>query len=635
MTDKQGIKRGAVTDRIARLWDDARVRVRDANGNVSEDNLKASRDMLQSVADAFTSPDGRPYRVVWNKAAGIAFSDQRERLTQVNPAPLFDRSISADEAKHVLTAELAHECTHDRYWRGYTKALDEAFGANGPLRERAHVYDNLLQDVAGERRFEAEYPGMAGIFEPVIEYVGTRWPHPTPMAQSSRIDQAISAVRYAPWRDWSGIEAERDWWQEWADRVTAKPLTPSRMVAAITEAMIHEQYAPEQQPQQGDGKGGEGSGEPGDGEGDGGGQPGEGEPKGKGKGQGGKGQPKPSEGQDGQGDGKDEGDGEGDGQSDGDTGTDGSQATTSKAPGLGVGKLDPSRFTSKPTEAVCAADKVADESRHLDTADLERLTENVRGYVERPDRSRWPKVPLTPNGRVVSAVAAAFQRSRTGTTGYERGYRSGILDNRSLDRLATSDYHIFGRRISPEPGRYSVYIMLDTSGSMFGGYPPRPVDKAAEVAAAIAQAARNQSNLRLMLNTWGSGDVCKVWTTGDPLTWIAGTPESSQYTGGGTNDAAAMAWASKHINAHLRPGEQPIVFMLSDGYGFPDALRIEVAKARKAGVTVIGVAMSDIDLTSVYGKDYWVPWHGSISEIAKPISAAIAKAVNPAYGRGE
>lgn len=662
--------------RVAALWSEAGIRDRNEYGRI--------RDMLQGFADALTASDGRRYRVTFSEAAGLARTNLRERLIEVTPAPIGDRTLSTEALWAVLTSYLAHEATHDRYWRSYRKPLDEAFGERTPLRARAHVYDNLLQDVVGERRFERDYPGLRGIFAPMLRYVASKTPGQR-MAAARPVNQAICAVRYAEWNDWTGAESERDWWQDWAHRAASKP-TPSRWVAAIREAIAHDaaqqqqpEPTPERTPEPGgepdpDGEQGEdegeGEGATGSGPGEPGGEDGDDGDDGDESGAGtdsdedlddDAGEPTTGattdedEDEDADGSGSDESDedededgdsdgatstGSADGGSDGSDGSDadedGEAGDADSGPGAGMGddgeaSTVPADLDLPPTAPVCPDDAEASTERDRSLIEDQANRQTEGEVIERPDRSGWPVSVTTPDGRVVSAVTGAFQRSRTGTTGYERGHRSGMLDDRSLWRIAADgDPRVFARRSAPEPGRYSIFVMLDASPSMRwnddGSGGPTPIEQARDAATAIAMAARHQPGLRLDMYAWASGPIIHLWRTGEPLQWTSALPQTR--AGGGTNDSAALRWATKAIRKGLRPNETPLIFFLSDGEGQRD-LAAAVAEARGQGVTVVGVSIGrDLDKADVYGRD-WVAWQGSVAAAAPALATIIGRVMNP------
>lgn len=251
---------------------------------------------------------------------------------------------------------------------------------------------------------------------------------------------------------------------------------------------------------------------------------------------------------------------------------------------------------------------------------------------------RWPQKIRVPhiNPRASAIIKATLMRSRTGTTEIERRQKMGRLDNRVIHEIAWKSSRLFTRSISPSPGRYLVWVLIDQSGSMSGA----ATDQTIGVAEAVAAATRDLTDLRMDIFSWSTGDpfgkgsvlagwyIARVWTSGQPVGYIATMRDV--HGSGGTPDSAVLGWSVNHIRDYVKNGEQPIILMLSDGQGDEWGMRTAVDDGLKRGVRVISVAIGGLDADSqerIYGKGNFIPWRGSIVATAKPLANLLGKLV--------
>lgn len=218
-------------DYLDRMWD------RHGFGSRDEQDILVAHGMVQGFVNSF-GRDGR-YEVVFDPNIGTAGTNQDTRRVAITPSPILDRSISAQEAGRVLTALATHEISHPRYGKITHNAVRNVF----PRSTAAWRLSNLLDDVRIERRFVADYPGYAGIFDAALDYLkrGMLARSGGALIRPSLDDQtnlATAAVRYADAFDWTGLEAERDWWQTWA-RTWARENSPKRHIEAVRVALQH------------------------------------------------------------------------------------------------------------------------------------------------------------------------------------------------------------------------------------------------------------------------------------------------------------------------------------------------------------------------------------------------------------
>lgn len=261
------------------------------------------------------------------------------------------------------------------------------------------------------------------------------------------------------------------------------------------------------------------------------------------------------------------------------------------------------------------------------------------------------QVPSTSSA--AATIRAAIVRSRGGHAEVSRGHRRGKLDGSALHKIARLDTRLFERKSAPSPRKLLVWVMVDCSGSM-GGW---PLQQAATVAKALAEAADGAPSVRLEVMGWSSpftndyakaytktgrkrsdnttmwssanAGVVRLWKTGQPTARIKNL---TRLTLGGTPDAVALQWAVEQMQKEVGPDETGMIIMASDGAGM-GSLPEAVKNGRKAGLLVKSVAVGQMVSAQwqerVFGKDGYVEWRGSILATAKPIASMILKEVAP------
>ena len=640
-----------------------------------------AHEMVQTFVDTFTLGDTR-YRVTFDPKVSTAGTDLAGHAVLITPSPIYDTSLTPQQAGILLTAMAVHEVSHVRYGRSTAAAVRRAFG-NKPA---ANIISNLLDDVRIERRFSADYPGYRDVFYPMLKYVaetGAKKYGPSKPKLSDPINVAIAAVRYNEWAIWTATTApERDWWRAWAER-WAKEDAPRRHVEGVREALrriaAYPRVEKTKQPSGGTGQGdGSGSSES--------------------FGQEGvkvhRSDVEPDEDDEENALGADRDDEEServDNESHvdpyADFNTDKAEDASSESDGEPMGLddykdeetlagADPSAMSDEdlsnidvpePTAGkgslpVCAADGVEDSARENGA----KFGDHVRKQAERDvraaefvedahtdatwgrskigvcrsikglklrERSRYDEDPEV-SGAAAAVIRNALLRSRTGHTGLETHQSRGRLDNKSLYRIASQDPRLFHRRIAPDPGRYLLWIMVDVSGSMSG----RPVSEAASVARALADASSGTPSIRMAVWGWSdpflreqqriaSAGVAKVWESGQPTSEVFKITRLSM---GGTPDVMVLSWAWRAILKECRSDEKPMIVMCSDGQGYRGMDGV-VADARKHGVEVrsvsFGWGVNEDYQEKIYGRGKFIPWEGSILATARPLATMIGKLV--------
>lgn len=581
------------------------------SSSIAKDTVTA-HGMVQSFVNAFAR-DGH-YAVTFDRDCSTAGTDMTDRNVVITPAPVADRSLTAEEAGLILTGLAVHEISHPRYGKNTAMAVQKVF----PRNRVADRLSNLLDDVRIERRFVADYPGYSGVFEPTLNYVGSsqvkknRNVKPT-MVLSQPVNLAIAAIRYPDFATWTEeTDVERVWWSSWADR-SAKEDSPKRHVAAIREALQHiVDTKPAAQPKSKT----ENTDESG-----------------------------PMSTSTGQANDTEEIDADGstDDPSDSDAPRDPDASTEDADAALNEETKDADAKESVHTPS-CSGSETVDQAvldnevTARDIRDLkhdaEEIVRNARNQEDGVDVARSLK-GITHGGTRLGGsslaqryVRNAILRSRTGHTEVNSFQRHGRLDQKGLSRIAEGDVRVFERRTAPSPGHYDVWVMIDASGSMDDNLP-----YAAQVAHAIASATQGTQSVRLTVWAWSSpfrpssayAGVAKVWETGQPTDQIF---RMAGLRTGGTPDGKVLSWATKALKRDVRGDETPVILFISDGSGDSDMNR-RVTEARDKGIIVKSISfggyLSPQSQEERFGRGNFVPWMGSIIKTAKPLADLFAK----------
>lgn len=601
-------------DRIGDMWSRYSARGR---GDSPDLRIVDAQKVVQGFVDTFATGD-KHYTVVFDESVQTAGTDFRARKVIVSHKPLFDRTLTAEQANVILTAMAVHESSHVRYGRETAKAIETH------PDPRAKRISNILDDVRIERRFCADYPGYADVFAPAIDYVANATTHGTPLDPSTLkgVNRVSAAVRYAGHVAWTPeTVAERDWWLAWAERGSADDRVKTHL-AAIDEALARLDAEPveeQDEPEDGPSKTPGGS------------------------------QPTQSGGKQSSSDTQQDKDEQDESASDASEDEDEESATSGGTqPSTSSGASDEGDGPAFPE---CYADAIADaaEGNGIERAaqDIDAITaqemveagkaltapdpvDGSRGEVyTAPGGIARSRRAVETNRSAVASIRRAFARSRTGHYGIERGLRSGRIDNKSLVRIASDDARLFARRISASEGKYRIWLMVDVSGSMDG----TPILQASAVAAALASAVRFLPNVELDVWGWSSGfrsmgtwGAVRVYQNGGNLANIGYLPNVPQ---GGTPDAQVLRWAGKAIRNGLAKDVTPVILFATDGAGSLQGDQTGLVESlRKGGVEVYAVAigyLTDAVLTKLYGEGHYISWQGSIGRTAKPLGDLVAR----------
>lgn len=663
-------------DYLASMWD--RYSFRSGSGysiRSQADDLVTAYGMVKTITKVFAR-NGEQFAITFDPKTKTAASDLRVRRIVLTPSPVLDKSLSARTAGLILTGLACHEVSHFRYGLRTAAAVRKRFGD----KYLPNTISNVLDDVRIERRFVHEYPGYAGIFDPLLEYVAqsNRSGSTVLGAKTDPLSFAIAAVRFDRWHQYTNDALpERAWWRSWTER-WAKHDSPSRHVEGVREALEHiaaqaaKNVTPKPKPTTVPDlpdlplipiELGEAESDP------------EGEPIAVSQGH-------------------PEGSPDAAGESPGDTQSDGTGESASideprEETPFEIADTDEEELPEewrKPEdmtdeEVVDAASDAVKESREDDwvSSDLPGETDDTavdkaaRGEgVSQHEIDRLSsfadQIIIEAEGKEsgvwVSRTTKGVHKAPSGNRGWDARYsqmvkRSGItqryvrdalmrertsrkeithfqkrghLDGAALHRVPMNDLRCFQRRRNPSPQNRLVWMLIDCSSSMGAS-----VAEAASVAMAFAEASQHVRAVRFQVWAWTDGLVpgrtgasaVRFWSDGEPISKIKELADVSQQ---GTPDAPVMGWARKAILRELRVGEKGMILMCSDGAGYGGVMTNEIDEGRSAGLDIKGIAlgsgMREHQLAKLYGPAGYVAWQGTIEATAKPLAKLLARSLS-------
>jgi hypothetical protein len=187
----------------------------------------------------------------------------------------------------------------------------------------------------------------------------------------------------------------------------------------------------------------------------------------------------------------------------------------------------------------------------------------------------------------------------SGLSDFTRNRKAGVVNIHALPTVATGNDRVFKRRLEVEGVDSAVVICLDVSGSMFDveSYRPKPL---------IGPAVQTCRALMETLDAAGvkTAVLCFGTQISVPKGFNKNVKQASALLGtvkqgGNTNDYAALRYA--HQMLAQRPERRKIAFVITDGFGKPDAVIQQVASGKALGVTTIGIGIG-ADVGWIYGQ---------------------------------
>jgi cobalamin biosynthesis protein CobT len=201
----------------------------------------------------------------------------------------------------------------------------------------------------------------------------------------------------------------------------------------------------------------------------------------------------------------------------------------------------------------------------------------------------------------------------TGLEDFQRNRKTGSLNIAALPTMSFND-RLFKRRQETAGVDSAVVILIDVSGSMFGhaSTPPQSMNMyhAVQAAAALLQTL-HQAGVATAVLTFGN-DVSMLkpfemhYRKAFPLL-------ESLKSGGGTNDAPALAYA--HRLLYGRHEARKVAFVITDGVGDRDVTYEQAEIGARLGVTTIGVGIQH-DVSQSYPTNVTVNSLADLGSVA-------------------
>lgn len=186
---------------------------------------------------------------------------------------------------------------------------------------------------------------------------------------------------------------------------------------------------------------------------------------------------------------------------------------------------------------------------------------------------------VTVPARLRYEVRRIFDNS--GSTMFTQGRKSGSIHSGSLHKATLTD-RVFQRRQDTEGIDSACMIVVDCSGSMGGAR----MDAARKTAWALAESLLS-AEVKVGVTAFCS-DVSIPAEVGSNKAHLR-TVISKLNGGGGTRDSAALRVALDRMLP--RPESRKVIFVLTDGQGFPEGVKALCKSAHNLGVTVVGVGI--------------------------------------------
>lgn len=188
-------------------------------------------------------------------------------------------------------------------------------------------------------------------------------------------------------------------------------------------------------------------------------------------------------------------------------------------------------------------------------------------------------------------VRMLFENS--GLDEFQMNRKSGKINASALSSISTGNVHVFKRHHEEGGINSAVSIVLDASGSMDE---IKKDQLAIETTYALYETL-SQSGVAVQVITFDSRTSVLV-PFNTPVLKAKGIMKRFE-TNGSTNDYFAIRYAHEQLLA--RPESRKVCFVLTDGHGYVDMVKLQINQGNRSGITTVGVGIG-VDVSRVYDK---------------------------------
>jgi len=188
-------------------------------------------------------------------------------------------------------------------------------------------------------------------------------------------------------------------------------------------------------------------------------------------------------------------------------------------------------------------------------------------------------------------VRMLFENS--GLDEFQMNHKAGKINASALSSISTGNVHVFKRHHEEGGINSAVSIVLDASGSMEEN---KKDQLAIETTYALYETL-SQSGVAVQVITFDNRTSVLV-PFNTPVLKAKGIMKRFE-TNGSTNDYFAIRYAHEQLLA--RPETRKVCFVLTDGQGHVDMVKLQVSQGNRSGITTVGVGIG-VNVAKVYDK---------------------------------
>src|SRR6476620_3147140 len=166
------------------------------------------------------------------------------------------------------------------------------------------------------------------------------------------------------------------------------------------------------------------------------------------------------------------------------------------------------------------------------------------------------------NAATAAGIQTVFNRTRLSQQGWEARQLAGRLDGRQAWRNdARGSIDIFRDRRLPSPTKLDVYILVDSSGSMYGGR----ICRAQDMAGTLVDAFKRIPTVRVHVYQHEASGLTTIYRVYEPGDSLDGLNKMLHNIAGGNADGFALEAVGMRAAQQKRPDTKSLVIMVSDG----------------------------------------------------------------------